>query len=187
MIRKLAAPLFLGLVGLLLGVILTNLYHGIGAQRSQAESGSPVATPAESPLAQEHPEHPQEGAEHPEHPESAKEITKDSLADAIETWVEDQAWLLGGPFLIYDKEDDIVLELKLVEVHRERLSKLEGNLYFACADFQTKNGKTYDLDMFMRQEGTRFVATEVKVHKKEGEPRYTWYEEGGFWKTKPVK
>jgi hypothetical protein len=139
-------------------------------------------------VAQEHPEHPEaaESAEHPDHPEKM-EVTKDSLADAVEKWVGHQTKVFGGYFLVWDSVDKTALVLTLDKVHRERVSKLEDEVYFACADFATKDGTVYDLDMFMAPEGGHLVATEVKVHKKEGKARYTWNEEDGVWKAKPAK
>ena len=137
-------------------------------------------------LAQEHPEHPETKAENPEHPEA--EVTMDALGDAIEGWIAEQTQLMGGYFMVWDPVDKTPLALTLDKVHRERLSKLSDEVLFACADFKTIEGKVYDLDMFMSPGGDHhFMATEVKVHKKEGKPRYTWHEDGGVWKSKPVK
>ena len=147
----------------------------------------------------EHPagaEHPAEGKEHPaeeaegekEHPaaqSATKAVTKEELADAIEDYVSKDAGLKGGYFLVYDQEADTTLALTLELVHKARLSRIAADVYFACADFKTPEGKTYDLDVFMK--GTaknNLQVTEVIVHKEEGEPRYTWYEEGGIWKRK---
>jgi len=46
----------------------------------------------------------------------------------------------------------------------------------------------YDLNFFMKadQEGNLKVG-EVMIHKEDGQPRYTWFEENGIWKPKPVK
>lgn len=44
-----------------------------------------------------------------------------------------------------------------------------------------------DIDIFM--EGTSeddLKPTEKIVHKVNGEPRYTWYEEDGIWKRKEL-
>ena len=32
----------------------------------------------------------------------------------------------------------------------------------------------------------KLEVTEVSIHKEGGKERYTWYEEGGIWKKKPV-
>jgi hypothetical protein len=138
-------------------------------------SGSPAVA-----FAQEQKEHPAEHAE-------KLVVTKESLADAIEDWVTHQTELLGGYFFVWDAEDEKALVLRLDKVHRERVARLSDEVYFACADFTTKDGEVYDLDMFMAPEGGKLVTTEVKVHKKEGKPRYTWHEKDGVWSTKPVE
>ena len=128
-------------------------------------------------------EHP---SEHPEGGESAA-LTKDVLADAVEAYVEKTAAQQGGYFTVVDDKTGEQLKLTLDKVHRERLSRVGPELYFACADFKTPTGKVYDLDVFM--EGTsvdNLTFSKFDVHKEEGKERYTWYEEGGVWKTKPV-
>ena len=132
-------------------------------------------------------EHPV-GAEHPTEQSAKKAVTKEELAEAIEDYVSKDADLKGGYFLVYDQEADTTLALTLELVHKARLSRIAADVYFACADFKTPEGKTYDLDVFMK--GTtknNLKVTEVIVHKEEGEPRYTWYEEGGIWKKKYVE
>lgn len=136
----------------------------------------------------EHPEHPEDKdkKEHPEHPEGAVELSKDTLADAIQSFVEWDAGLHGGYLFVRDAVDDETLALTLDKVHRERLASLGGGVYFACADFQATNGNVYDLDVFMTESpGGAFhglVPTEISVHKKEGAARYGWVEEEGVWK-----
>jgi hypothetical protein len=128
-----------------------------------------------------HREHP---ADHPaEHPRGAAQVgpTKDDLADAIGAWVQKQ----GGALEVQDEVAGGKLRLELVKVHRERLSKVGRNKYFACADFKAQNGKTYDLDVFMEGAAKDDLNySDLTIHKEEGEARYTWYEDGGVWKKK---
>jgi len=134
---------------------------------------------------QEHPaEHPQE---HPaEHPSEAITIDKDNLAVAIEQFVEQDAALKGGYFLVVDDKTGEVLKLKLDLVHKERLASLGDNTYFACADFKTPKGKTYDLDIFMKgKDLDDLKVTEIMIHKEKGKERYTWEESEGVWKRVP--
>jgi len=130
--------------------------------------------------------------EHPEHPTDKPmtrqvELTKDSLGDAIEAWVNEQSKLLGGYFLLYDTQAKKPLALTLDHVHRDRLASLGNDVYFACADFKEQGGTMYDIDVFMRDEDGKLVPTDVSVHKEAGNPRYTWAEENGVWVKKPVK
>ncbi len=147
----------------------------IAAALGVALSAAPLA-------AQEHPEHPTDTPMTKE-----VELTKDSLADAIQSWVNDQSKLLGGYFLYYDAEARQPLALTLDHVHRERVASLGNDVYFACADFKEKGGKMYDIDVFMKDQDGELVPTDVSVHKVEGVPRYTWAEENGVWMKKPAK
>ncbi len=137
----------------------------------------------------EHPtEHPKEHPkEHPtEHPKGAK-VSKDNLADAIEAYVEHEAALKGGYFLVLDPKTEKPLVLTLKKVHKERLAQISSDVFFACADFVTPGGKVYDLDVFMQgNDADHLVVTEVSVHKEDGKARYTWLEKRGKWKKKPL-
>ena len=129
--------------------------------------------------------------EHPaEHPsESGKDagVTKDQLADAIEAYVQKEAAAHEGYFPITDDKAGEHLHMTLVKVHRARLSKVGKDTYFACADFRTPEGKIYDLDVFMKGlDKDHLTFSEFMVHKEAGKERYTWYEQGGIWKRKPV-
>ena len=133
-------------------------------------------------FAQEHPGH---SAEHPSSRPSKTEssyLTKEELAEAIEAYVAEDAALHGGFFLVYDDVDEMPLVLSLKKVHKERLSKIADDEYFACADFTTPEGKVYDLDILMKgKEKKHLDVTEIIVHKEAGEARYTWHEHDGLW------
>ncbi len=117
----------------------------------------------------------------------ADEVTKDQLADAIESYVETESELKGGYFLVFDGHAKKPLVLTLDKVHKERLSRVGENLYFACADFATPEGKLYDLDVFMEGKGkASLVVMEISVHKEDGKERYTWFEKDGVWHKKPL-
>jgi hypothetical protein len=129
-------------------------------------------------------------AEHPmEHPAGAmkKSLTKGDLAAAIKSFVEKDAKLHGGYFLLYDGMDKKPIALTLTKVHEDRLSKVAEGTYFACADFKATDGALYDLDIFMMgNDKDHLAATEMIVHKVAGKERYSWYEEGSVWKRKPA-
>jgi hypothetical protein len=151
------------------------------------ERGSEVVLlPRGSNQAQEHPgEHPQE------HPAGTKKsgLSTNDLAEAIQNYVKREAALKGGFFLVYDKGADRTLTLTLERVHRERLSRVAADTYFACADFKSAEGKTYDLDVFMRGPSKDALeVTEISVHKEDGKERYNWVERNGVWsKVPPTK
>lgn len=138
--------------------------------------------------AQEHPEHPttkeKEHAEHPEHPEETIKIDVETIGEAITSYVETDSKLKGGYFFVYDPASKTPLQLTLTKVHKERLSQVGENLFFACSDFSAASGKEFDLDFFMKEDEGRLVVTEVMIHKEDGNPRYTWYQEGDVWKRK---
>ena len=110
-----------------------------------------------------------------------KKITLQNLARAIKGFVEADI-ILRGAFLVIDPNTDKVLKLKLEKVHKERLSHVGEDIYFACADFNADNGKVYDLDIFLHGTNTdNLTVTEISVHKEDGIARYGWQEENGIW------
>ncbi|MBI4177896.1 hypothetical protein HY522_00545 [bacterium] len=158
--------------------------------------GGRIALAGEHPT--EHPtEHPSGGkkAEHPEHPaktgkaEKSVGLTKEDMAEAISGYVAKDADLKGGYFLVFDKDAGKPLALKLEKVHKDRLSRVAKDVYFACADFRTHDGKkVYDLDVFMHGSNKKHLkVTEVSVHKEDGDARYGWVEKDGVWSKSPIK
>ena len=113
-----------------------------------------------------------------------EKITMQNLARAIESFVEADISLRGA-FLVIDPKTDTILKLRLDKVHKERLSHIGENIYFACADFNAENGKVYDLDIFLQGSNTdNLTVTEISVHKESGIARYGWKEENGIWSKK---
>ena len=133
--------------------------------------------------AQEHPEHPSKDKEHPTKAEGTT-VTVDQMALAITDYVNSDAKLKGGFFFVYDASTKKPLQLTLDKVHKEKLSQVGENLYFACSDFKEAGGKMYDLDFFMQSVNGQLTVTELMIHKEEGKPRYSWFEEAGMWKRK---
>ncbi len=129
--------------------------------------------------------------EHPEHPTNKAKvkstISKGQLAKAIGAYIKGETKLKGGYFLVYDQKAKAPLALSLVRVHKKRLSKVGPTEYFACADFKTRAGKLYDLDIFMEGANTDSLkVTRITVHKEDGKERYTWHLENGVWITKAI-
>lgn len=132
--------------------------------------------------AQEHPEHPKEHpSEHPEHPSTKAKVTIETLAAAIEDYINEDAELKGGWFMVWDEKSKEPLALKLEKVHKEWLSAIGGGVYFACTDLKSTADKIYDLDFFMKDTEHGLKVTEVSIHKESGEPRYNWKEKNGVW------
>ena len=142
-----------------------------------------VLVPFSAGFAQEHPEHPTKAA-----PQSKMEVTKETMAKAITDYVSQDAAMKGGYFLIYDPQAKKTLTLTLDKVHQDRLSQVDERLFFACSDFKSSDGKSYDLDFFMKGKesasGMELTVSEIMIHKQDGKPRYSWYEEDGSWKRK---
>jgi hypothetical protein len=165
-----------------------------GEEHPEGEAAEGEEHPeGEAAEGEEHPEG--EAAEGEEHPEeeggppnvAVERLTIDQLAEAITEWVTAEAAANGGYLVIEHPDTGESLELSLAEVHRERLSRVGEQTYFACADFAGRDGTVYDLDIFMRGPNRETLeTTEVTLHKEEGEARYTWYEEDGVWKTRPA-
>ena len=133
-------------------------------------------------------EHPT-GSKKAEHPTASitpqivqgEKITLQNLARAIESFVEADITLRGA-FLVIDSRTNEVLKLNLEKVHKERLSHIGDDVYFACADFNAENGKVYDLDIFLHGTNTdNLTVSEISVHKEDGIARYGWQEENGLW------
>lgn len=196
-------PFILGLALLLpltLGVGYTA-DDSLAAEQQPAEEEHPQGDEehpqGEAAEDEEHPEgdeeHPEgeaaEGEEHPEEPpdRAVERVTIDQLAEAITEWVAAEAAAQGGFLVIEHPDTGEPLELTLDKVHRERLSRVGEQTYFACADFVGRDGTLYDLDIFMRgPDREALETTEVTLHKVNGEARYTWYEEDGVWKKRPA-
>lgn len=131
-------------------------------------------------VAQEHPEHPKSA------PKTESTVTKEEMAKAIEDYVQKDSQLKGGFFLIFDPKAKKTLELSLDKVHQDRLSMVSDNLYFACSDFKATNGKSYDLDFFMKATNSRLQVTQISIHKENGKPRYQWQQKNGTWLQKEL-
>ena len=122
-------------------------------------------------------------SEHPEHPTTTKEpqLTIEELAISIEHYIRNDVNLKGG-FFVYDKDKKEILTLTLTKIHKERLSNIGGDTYFACADFSASNGNIYDVDIFMTGKSqSNLIVTEINVHKENGNARYLWENKQGIW------
>ena len=139
--------------------------------------------------AQEHPsEHPKK-AEHPkEHPTGkGAGVSMEDLGTAIDSYIKGEMTKGDGTWKVEDKEDKTTLNLTLLRVHKDKLAMTGPETYFACADLTNTDGHLYDLDVFMKgPDKDHLAVTEVSVHKKDGQERYTWMQESGVWKKEKV-
>lgn len=135
---------------------------------------------ANTAIAQEHPT----GMSSQEHATKMSTVTKESLLKSITDYINKESKIQGGYFMYYDKMQDKPLALSLEDVHKDRFGDMGSGSYFACADFKDKSGDTYDMDIFMKQGKSGLEASDVSVHKKNGEARYDWVEKDGIWSKK---
>lgn len=98
-------------------------------------------------------------------------VTADIQA-GIEAHIERQVEASGGYFEL--PFDDQTLRLRLVRVHTEFLSNLGPREHFACVDLVDVSGDVYDVDFFLAGDPGAMTVTETTVHKKNGQPFYTW-------------
>jgi hypothetical protein len=131
-------------------------------------------------LAQEHPEHPTDS-------KKAKDFSVNDLEKRIKEDIAEKSKEHNGVFQVADPVLNKTWDLKLDHVHKERLSKLNADTYFACVDMKDPQGKVIDVDFFLKSDGDKLEMTDTTIHKIEGKPRYNWKQEDGWWKKVPVK
>ncbi|MGA3117036.1 MAG: hypothetical protein ABSF90_21680 [Syntrophobacteraceae bacterium] len=124
-------------------------------------------------------EHPGSAVEHPgkavEH--GGKAITADSVKQAITSYADAQEKAHGGVFMIKDDKLNKTWKLKLAVIHDPvRMFEKGGQtIYFACSDFNSTEGKdVLDIDFWMVPKDGKLTVTESKIHKVNGEPRFTY-------------
>lgn len=132
-------------------------------------------TPVEQPKA-EHPGTPVEKAkpkaEHPGKPVTAKFVKK-----SIKEHVKAQSKATGGVFVIKDDKLNKEWKLKLDKIHDpvRKFEKDGKTIYFTCSDFKSTEGKdVIDIDFWMVPKGDKLEVIDTKIHKVNGEPRYTY-------------
>ncbi len=136
-------------------------------------------------------DHPQPAAagQPTEHPSAAPSpgassdsaLSGKALAQAVRNYIDSRAAKDHGYFGVYDPVARRELHLSLVQVMNNHLAGLGNGVYFACADFRSRTGRLYDIDVFMKQTPSGLHSTDVSVHKVNGESRYYWVEENGRW------
>ena len=130
--------------------------HGGSAATTQEHGGQQPASATPSQSAQPAPTEP-----------SAQEI-RQSIRDYIAQIEEEQ-----GAFTIEDEVTNSTRTLTLVRVH-ERVGKT-GSAYYSCTDMRDANsGELLDLDFDVEAEGSALNVVDVRIHKLNGKPRYTY-------------
>ncbi|MCI0441635.1 hypothetical protein L0244_00805 [bacterium] len=138
---------------------------------------------------QEHPEgqqqeHPKEKQEHPkkeEHPKgSQKKMTTDEIDAAIRSSIEQQSQT-DGFFHVQDNVLNKSWNLKLDKVHKDKLTAMSADTYFACVDFNADDGTKVDVDFYLKNEDGKLVVTDTSVHKINDVARYMYEQKDGYW------
>jgi len=107
--------------------------------------------------------------------QTKKEHSKDDIRDAMKSFVEAQAQKTGGNFEVIDPDTNKTRRLQMVRVH-ERVGKT-GDYYYSCADFKdVDTGEMLDLDLDVEDQNGSLKVVDVRLHKVEGDPRFTYDE-----------
>ncbi len=181
-------PWIVLLFGLLLVLGLSTVATVAQEKQEPPEHPEKKTEQAEHPEKEaEQAEHPEKEAEHPEHPEHhGSPPSIEEVATFLESHVAEVTAGTDGRMSIRDEKTGQALELQLDKIHRERLAQTDEHTYFVCADFKSRDGEVFDLDFWVHQIAHGLQVTETMIHKQSGNPRYTWYEESGVWKRKPM-
>lgn len=75
-----------------------------------------------------------------------------------------------GVFSIYDSRAGKELALELVSIHTTAHPMESGEVFY-CADFKGADGKEYDLDFYVNEQGTTSVVVDSLIHKTDGKDR----------------
>ncbi|MBI4357998.1 MAG: hypothetical protein HY584_01740 [Candidatus Omnitrophica bacterium] len=98
----------------------------------------------------------------------------EALRQTIRDYIAGQEKLQGA-FAIADERSGELRQLELVRVH-DRVGKT-GDYYYSCTDMKdVRSGDLLDLDFDIQDEGGNLSVAAVRIHKDNGNPRYTYDE-----------
>jgi len=104
--------------------------------------------------------------------------TADQLRQTIRDHIVKQETLqktmgLPGAFAVMDERTGEFRNLELIRVH-ERVGKT-GDYYYSCTDMKDVNsGDELDLDFDIEDNDGELSVVDVRIHKDNGNPRYTY-------------
>ncbi len=102
-----------------------------------------------------------------------KEPSRNDIRNVMKAYVQAQAAKHGGYFMVKDVDTGKVRRLSLIRVH-ERIGKT-GDYYYSCADFKdVDSGEKLDLDLDVDASQGMLKVVDVRIHKLNGDPRYTY-------------
>ncbi len=101
------------------------------------------------------------------------EPTAEELRQTIRDYIQSQEQQTGA-FIIPDpKQKGLLRTLSLIRVH-ERVGKT-GDYYYSCTDMKDlKSQDELDLDFDVSDTGGKLAVVAVRIHKDNGNPRYTY-------------
>ncbi len=100
------------------------------------------------------------------------EPTPEALRSTIRNYVDAEEQSKGF-FSVVDPKTGAARKLKLERVH-ERVGKT-GNYYYSCADLKdTETGDLLDLDFDVSDANNELKVVDIRIHKDNGKPRYTY-------------
>ncbi|MBI4387555.1 MAG: hypothetical protein HY582_00745 [Candidatus Omnitrophica bacterium] len=102
------------------------------------------------------------------------EPSPEALRQTIRDYIAHQEKLQGA-FAIVDERTGDLRRLELVGVH-ERVGKT-GDYYYSCTDMKdVKTGDLLDLDFDIEDKGGTLSVADIRIHKENSNPRYTYDE-----------
>ncbi len=104
---------------------------------------------------------------------SGKQPGKTDIHKAMQAHIDTEAATNGGHLVIDDPDTGTTRRLSLVNIH-ERVGKT-GDYYYSCADFKdADSGEMLDLDVDVEDNNGSLSVVDVRIHKVNGAPRYTY-------------
>lgn len=140
--------------------------------------------PGEERKAIEHPgkpvekpkvEYPGKAVDKPKPEDPGKPVTADFVKNSIQGHTKAQS--KDGIFVIRDEKLNREWRSILSKIHDPvRSFQKEGKTYyFTCVDFKSVDSNdVLDVDFWMVHKGGKLEVTDTKIHKVNGEPRYTY-------------
>lgn len=124
-------------------------------------------------------EHPGRAVEHPGEKveKKGKAITAKVVKQSIKEHVKAASKATDGVFVIKDDKLNKEWKLKLAKIHDpvRKFEKEGKTIYFACSDFKVVDSKdVLDIDFWMVEKNGTLEVIDTKIHKLNGEPRYTY-------------
>lgn len=105
---------------------------------------------------------------------AAGEPTPEALRQTIRDYISAEESAKGA-FRVFDPRAGKDRNLKLERIH-ERVGKT-GNYYYSCADLaDTDTGDLLDLDFDVSDKEGQLSVVDIRIHKDNGKPRYTYDE-----------